>query len=152
MKKIVNFLDKKIEKVERYKEFKLVFNLDADLDMPYSKFVKKLNEEISKQLEEQYLVNYVGDIIIKVYTNLPRVELKPLKDLILSAVANELILDKTKFKTERILGIKAFDEFDKIEIPFVTLMDLLNYPLKQESFNIGVYDNDNLLYKSLVNW
>lgn len=152
MKKIVNFLDKKIEKVDRYKEYKIELDLNKDLDLPYSVFLKKLNKEVERQLEEDRIYHYVGDVVIKVYTKLPRIELRPLKDLIISAVANFLVKDKTRFKTERIYGLRAFKDFDKIELPLVTLMDLVNHPLKQESFNIGVYDEDNLLYKSLVNW
>lgn len=152
MKKVVNFLDKKIEVLERYKEFKIMLDLEKDLDMSISKFTKKLKKEIEEQLDEQFLTHYLGPIAIKVYTGLPREELKPLQGIISSSVASFLVADRTSFKTEKILGIITFKDFEKIELPFVSLMDLLNHPLKNEVFNIGLYDKDKLLYKSLVNW
>lgn len=152
MKKIVNFLNKQIEKPARYKEFKINLNLDEDLDLPYLIFIEKLNNEIKEQLDDLNIADYNGEVMVKVFTKLPRIELIPLKDLIMSTVANYFIETTKVFKTERILGITLFKDFEKIELPLVTLMDLLNYPLIQEAFNIGLYDDQNLLYKSLVNW
>lgn len=152
MKKLVNFLDKKIELLKRYKEFKIVLNLEKDLDMNYSKFSQKLSKDIRRQLDEQYFTHYVGDVVLKIYTKLPREELVPLKNLIFSTAAENFIKTKEEYKTEKILGLLTFKEFEKIEIPLITLMDLINYPLNYERFNIGLYDKDNLLYKSLVDW
>lgn len=152
MKKLVDFLGKKIEPLKRYKEFKIVLNLEKDLDMNYSKFSQKLSKDIKRQLDEQYFTHYVGDVVLRIYTKLPREELIPLKNLIFSTVVENFIKTKEEYKTEKILGLLTFKEFEKIEVPLITLMDLINYPLHYERFNVGLYDKDNLLYKSLVDW
>ena len=111
MKKIVNFLNKQIEKPARYKEFKINLNLDEDLDLPYLIFIEKLNNEIKEQLDDLNIADYNGEVMVKVFTKLPRIELIPLKDLIMSTVANYFIETTKVFKTERILGITLFKDF-----------------------------------------
>ena len=153
MKKLVDFLENKTEGLKKYKEFKINLNLEEDLDMNYSKFANKLSREIVKQLDEQFFTHYIGDVVIKVYTKLPREELIPLKDLIFVTVLNNFIKTKENYKrAEKTLGLLTIEEFKKIEIPLATLMDLINYPLVYERFNVGLYDKENLLYKSLVDW
>lgn len=153
MKKIINFYEKKIEKANRFKEIKIRLSLEEDLDLVYSEFFKKLKSSIKQQLEEQKVEEYEGAIMIQVYTKLPRQELRPLKDLIFASVAENLVITKDRFKIgeHRILGITFLKGFEYIDLPLVNLMELVNYPLICESFNIELYDKENLLYKIMMN-
>lgn len=152
MTKTINFLDKTIKNPERYKEIRIDINLETRLDMKYPKFASMLSSDFKMFLDRDDFNSYQGPVVFKIYTGLPRTELIPLKDLITSTLSNELIETKERFKTEKILGIMMFDDFDRIELSRMTLMDLLNYPLKKEEFNIELYDKKNRLYKTLTNW
>ena len=147
--KIVNFELLELEKVDRCKNITIKLSLNDKLDMRYSEFTKLLYEDISNQIDSSDMAGYPGAIIFQIYMDLERADLKDLRDLVMSGVVKKLVITKDKIKhEERRLGVpKALGNLDIMQ---GHIMDLINYPLMKESFDVEFYDFKNRLYKPLV--
>lgn len=148
-KKIINFLNKKIEETESYKELEMDLKIEEHLDSHITEAFAEMTKEFSLWVREN-IEKTNENLLFKIYTDLKEDEMDFVADWIINTFIDGLIETKTKFKTEKIYGTLVFGEFDKIDISFLALMDLLNYPLKTESFNIEIYDKNRTLYKTLV--
>lgn len=147
--KVMNFETLKVENVNRYKEISLKLVLDKKLDMKYSEFTEDLYVTIGDLIKRENLQTYENPIVFHIHTDLDRSELKMLRDLIIGVIVDEMIVTKGTFKhREQRLGRP--DEFETLDIMQGHLMDLVNYPLVKEQFNIYFYDAKDRVYKPVV--
>lgn len=147
---IANFKNRTVHKTKRYKEIILSLNLDAALDLKVSEFIILLNKEMKEQIDIKGLKEYDGDVLFKIYTDLPRIDLQDMRDVIMRSLSDALIESREFKHGEEILGIVTAPDFLQLEITITNLMDLINYNLIQESFDVEFFDNKKYSYRPLI--
>lgn len=147
--KVMNFKELKVESAPRYKELSMRLKLEEKLDLNYSVFTEMIFQEISAFIDEQKIENYENAIVFQFQTDLERTDLKFVKDIILAALTAKLIKTKQEWKhNEKRLGIPK--GLGGLEIMDGHLMDLVNFPLLTERFQVEFYDLKNRKYKPVV--
>jgi hypothetical protein len=145
----MNFKTLEIEIVGRYKELPIKLELNDRLDLKYSVFTELVFADIKNAISQSQLDKYDNPIIFQVYTDIPRSELKFIRDIIIAALVDNMIVTKETYKHgERRLGIP--EKLKGLEIMDGHIMDLVNYPLLKEQFEIQFYDEKSRLYKPVI--
>lgn len=147
--KIVNFQSLEVEKAERHKEYKIVLDLGSKLDLNYSVFLDYLSENLKKSLKPEEIKKIEVPINFQIYTGLSRADLKIWRDLILSQFIRAMVEKREIKREEKRLGIPKKLE-KKLEGMHIHLMDMINFPLLTEKFNVEFYDERKYSYKPLV--
>lgn len=139
---ILNFTTLQIENATTYRKIEIPLRLNGALDFKYTDFMEILDRDIRNELEKLELDNIKEPIIFQIKTDLPRIELSPLVDLLVSTFARNYVDNKTDLKhKERILGLPQ--SFKDVRITHISIMDLINFPLIKEEFTIQLFDNKN---------
>jgi hypothetical protein len=145
----MNFKTLQLDVVARYKELPIRLSLDEKLDLKVSEFTNYVYQTIGDYIESSQLNKYDNPVIFQIHTDLPRSELKMIRDIIIAALVKKLVKDPNEFKHgERRLGIPS--GLQGLEIMSGHIMDLINYPLLKEEFEIQFYDDRDRLYKPVI--
>lgn len=144
--RIVDFKKLDIEITHEYQIEEISLNLMQFLDTPFAFFVDTLQEQMNRKFPT---LDAAEDVCFKIYTDLNRRDAISLSDFIANSVATCLFINKNEYKhQEKRLGIPA--TIEKANMGIVNLMDLINFPLIVERFNIEIYDRKNRLVFILV--
>ena len=147
--RIADFKQLKIDNSKVYKRIDLNFKLNHLLDNKYNIFVEELNYQMEDRLAEIDIESIEEDIIFQFKTDLPRIELDPLVDLILNTFVKHFTTSKDFKHNEKRLGVPK--ELQGVYMSDIGVMDLVNYPLRKERFTIEVLDNkERVLLNILV--
>lgn len=147
--KIADFSKLKIENSSVYNRIQIKLELEHLLDTKYTDFVAMLNLKMKNELNKIDFSALDEDLIIEFKTDLPRMELAPLVDLISSSFVINFIKDRNTLKHgEKRLGVPS--ELKYILISNINLMDLVNRPLLKERFTLEYYDSKNRLLRSFI--
>jgi hypothetical protein len=150
--RIIDFKNLKMTTETEYK--KVIFNFDlADkLDMSIFDFTKLINEDMKAKLSAANLTQYKDDnVVFEFKTNLRNMDLDPMIPPLLTAFVLNLNLDKTVFKHgEKILGVPKQLSIDKGLLMDANALDLVNYNLPVERFNIVFFNNKDKAILSII--
>jgi hypothetical protein len=95
------------------------------------------------------MTSYEGAVVFQFYTDLERADLKDLRDLIISGLVKKLLITKDKQKHDEVrLGVPR--SLNSLDIMQTHIMDLVNFNLLKETFEIEFYDFKNRLYKPMI--
>jgi hypothetical protein len=142
--KIVDFKTLSIENSILYKRIPIPLQIEALLDEPYSVFVTEVRKQFAEffQNNEEYLENCKEDVIFIIQTDMPRIELTPITDLLIGLFVKEYVVDFSSYKhEEKRLGVPK--ELVKINMTDINLMELVNFNLIKERFIIEIHDSKN---------
>lgn len=144
--KIIDFNKIEVVDVKTYKTAKVKLPLNKMLDLRISVFYQELLNEFHKQLD-----NEINDLplVIEIRGDVERMELIDTRDIILAALTDYMTGKEAKVQKRDELRLGTMG-FDKADIPMISLMDLINYKLKVEQFEVLFYDNGNRLCKPLL--
>lgn len=146
--RIADFKQLKVDNSKLYKRVDLNFQLNNLLDTKYSLFVDELNYQMKEEINAAEIEKIDEDILFQFNTDLPRIELAPLMDLIVNTFIKHFTLSKEYKHGEKRLGIP--EDLKSVNISDVNLMDLVNYPLKKERFTIEVLDNKSRVLANIL--
>jgi len=136
----------------KYKVVDFEFNLNDMLDMPYLEFINILNNDMKQKIAAANLSQYKDEnVVLQFKTNLRNTDLDPMIPALLTTFVKNLNIDKTIFKhKEKILGVPKQLNIDKGILMDANALDLVNYHLPIEKFNIVFFNNKNKAIISIV--
>lgn len=133
---------------------KVIFNFElADkLDMNIFDFTKLINEDMRAKIVAANLSDYKNqNVVFEFKTDLKNMDLDPMIPPLLTAFVLNLNLDKTVFKHgEKILGVPKQLSIDKGLLMDANALDLINYNLPIEKFNIVFFNVKNKAVLSII--
>jgi hypothetical protein len=135
-----------------YKKIIFNFELVDKLDMNIFEFTKLINADMKAKIEAANLIQYKdNNVVFEFKTDLRNMDLDPMIPPLLTAFVLNLNLDKTVFKHgEKILAVPRQLEIDKGILLDANALDLVNYNIPVEKFNIIFFNNKNKAIKSIV--
>lgn len=123
---------------------KVIFNFElADkLDMSIFDFTKLINEDMRAKIVAANLSDYKDhNVVFEFKTDLKNMDLDPMIPPLLTAFVLNLKIDKTVFKHgEKILAVPRQLSIDKGFLMDANALDLVNYNLPIEKFNIVFFN------------
>lgn len=150
--RIIDFKNLTMKTEIKYKVVDFEFNLNDMLDMPYLEFVNILNNDMKQKIAAANLSQYKDEnVVLQFKTNLRNTDLDPMIPALLTAFVKNLNIDKTVFKhNEKILGVPKQLNIDKGILMDANALDLVNYNLPIEKFNIVFFNSKNKAVISIV--
>lgn len=150
--RIIDFKNLTMKTEINYKVVDFQFNLEHMLDMPYLEFISILNNDMKQKLAAANLSQYKDDnVVLQFKTNLRNTDLDPMIPALLTAFVKALNVDKTVYKHgEKILGVPKQLNIDKGILMDANALDLVNYNLPIEKFNIVFFNSKNKATISIV--
>ena len=150
--RIIDFKNLTMKTEINYKIVDFQFNLEHMLDMPYLEFISILNNDMKQKLAAANLSQYKDDnVVLQFKTNLRNTDLDPMIPALLTAFVKALNVDKTVYKHgEKILGVPKQLNIDKGILMDANALDLVNYNLPIEKFNIVFFNSKNKATISIV--
>lgn len=150
--RIIDFKKLTMKTEINYKVVDFEFNLKDKMDMPYLEFVKIMNEDMAQKIIAANLSQYKDDnLVLQFKTDLRNMDLDPMIPALLTSFVKALNLDKTVFKHgEKILGVPKQLNIDKGYMLDANALDLINYNLPAEKFNIVFFNYKNKAVVSIV--
>jgi len=150
--RIIDFKNLTMKTEINYKVVDFEFNLNGKMDIPYTEFVKMLNEDMRQKIAAANLAQYKDvNLVLQFKTDLKNMDLDPMIPALLTAFVKGLNLDKTVYKHgEKILGVPKQLNIDKGFMLDANALDLINYNLPAEKFNIVFFNYKNKATVSIV--
>lgn len=150
--RIIDFKNLTMKTEINYKVVDFQFDLDHMLDMPYLEFINILNNDMKQKLAAANLSQYKDhNVVLQFKTNLRNTDLDPMIPALLTAFVKALNVDKTVYKHgEKILGVPKQLNIDKGILMDANALDLVNYNLPIEKFNVVFFNSKNKAVISIV--
>jgi hypothetical protein len=150
--RIIDFKNLKMTTETEYKKVIFNFEIANKLDMSIFDFTKIINEDMKAKLSAANLIQYKdNNVVFEFKTDLRNMDLDPMIPPLLTAFVLNLNLDKTVFKHgEKILGVPKQLSIDKGLLMDANALDLVNYNLPIEKFNIVFFNNKNKAVLSII--
>jgi hypothetical protein len=150
--RIINFKDLKMTTETEYKTIVFNFELSDKLDMNMFEFTKLINADMKAKIDAANLSQYKdNNVVFEFKTDLRNMDLDPMIPPLLTAFVLNLNLDKTIFKHgEKILGVPKQLSIDKGLLMDANALDLVNYNLPVEKFNIVFFNVKNKAILSII--
>lgn len=150
--RIIDFKNLTMKTEIKYETIDFHFNLKDKMDMPYLDFVKILSEDMVEKINMANLNQYKDvNLVFQFKTDLRNIDLDPMIPPLLTAFVKGLNLDKTIYKHgEKILGVPKQLNLDKGFMLDANALDLVNYNLPAEKFNIIFFNYKNKQTVSIV--
>ena len=150
--RIIDFKNLTMKTEVKYETVDFEFNLKDKMDMPYFDFIKMLNADMGQKIAAANLGQYKDvNLVLQFKTDLKNIDLDPMIPALLTAFIKELNLDKTVYKHgEKILGVPKHLNIDKGFMLDANALDLINYNLPAEKFNIVFFNYKNKATVSIV--
>jgi hypothetical protein len=150
--RIINFKNLKMTTETEYKKIIFNFELADKLDMNIFQFTKLINADMRAKLEAADLSQYKNDnVVFEFKTDLKNMDLDPMIPPLLTAFVLNLNLDKNVFKHgEKILAVPKQLNIDKGLLMDANALDLINYNLPVEKFNIVFFNLKDKAVLSII--
>jgi hypothetical protein len=150
--RIIDFKNLTMKTEIEYKTVDFQFNLKDKMEISYFEFIKMLNVDMAEKIAAANLVQYKDvNLVLQFKTDLKNMDLDPMIPALLTAFVKALNLDKTVYKHgEKILGVPKHLNIDKGFMLDANALDLINYNLPAEKFNIVFFNYKNKATVSIV--
>lgn len=150
--RIIDFKNLVMKTETDYKKVIFNFELLDKLDMNIFEFTKLINADMKAKISAANLSQYKDDnVVFEFKTDLRNMDLDPMIPPLLTAFVLNLNLDKTNFKHgEKILGVPKQLNIDKGLLLDANALDLVNYNLPVEKFNIVFFNNKDKAIISII--
>lgn len=150
--RIIDFKNLTMKTEINYKVVDFEFDLNDKMDMPYGEFIKVLNKDMEEKITAANLSQYKDvNLVLQFKTNLRNTDLDPMIPALLTSFIKGLNLDKSTYKHgEKILGVPKQLNIDKGFMLDANALDLVNYNLPAEKFNIVFFNYKNKAVVSIV--
>jgi hypothetical protein len=150
--RIIDFKNLTMKTEIKYKTVDFQFNLKDKMEMPYGEFVKIINADMIEKINSANLSQYKDEnLVFNFKTDLRNMDLDPMIPALLTSFVKGLNLDKTVFKHgEKILGVPKHLNIDKGFLLDANALDLINYNLPAEKFNIVFFNYKDKAVVSIV--
>jgi hypothetical protein len=150
--RIIDFKNLTMKTETEYTKIIFNFELADKLDMSIFNFTKLINEDMRAKIVAANLSNYKDhNVVFEFKTDLRNVDLDPMIPPLLTAFVLSLRLDKSQWKHgEKILAVPRQLNIDKGFLMDANALDLVNYNLPIEKFNIMFFNNKNKPIVSVI--
>ncbi len=150
--RIIDFKNLTMKTEIEYKTVDFQFNLKDKMEISYFEFIKMLNVDMAEKIAAANLFQYKDvNLVLQFKTDLKNMDLDPMIPALLTAFVKALNLDKTVYKHgEKILGVPKHLNIDKGFMLDANALDLINYNLPAEKFNIVFFNYKNKATVSIV--
>jgi len=140
--RIIDFKNLTMKTETEYKKVQFIFEMADKLDWGLFPFTNWLSAAMKNQIDAANLSQYKDDnIVFEFKTDLRNMDLDPMIPALLTAFVLNLNLDKTTLKhKEKILGVPRQLSIDKGLLMDANALDLINYNLPVEKFNIVFFN------------
>jgi len=150
--RIIDFKNLTMKTETEYKKIVFNFELADKLDMNMFEFTKLINTDMRAKIEAANLSQYQNDnVVFEFKTDLRNMDLDPMIPALLTAFVLNLNIDKKVFKHgEKILAVPKQLNIDKGFLMDANALDLINYNLPVEKFNIIFFNNKDKAIISII--
>lgn len=150
--RIIDFKNLKMTTETKYTKVIFNFELADKLDMNIFNFTKLINEDMRAKIVAANLSDYKDhNVVFEFKTDLKNMDLDPMIPPLLTSFVLNLNLDKTLFKHgEKILGVPRQLSIDKGFLMDANALDLVNYNLPVEKFNIVFFNVKDKAVVSII--
>lgn len=150
--RIIDFKKLTMKTEINYKVVNFEFNLKDNMEMPYGEFIKILNADMAQKIAAANLSQYKDDnVVLQFKTDLRNMDLDPMIPTLITSFVKGLNLDKSTYKHgEKILGVPKQLNIDKGFMLDANALDLVNYNLPIEKFNIVFFNYKDKATVSIV--
>jgi hypothetical protein len=150
--RIIDFKNLKMKTEINYITIDFQFQLNQNMDMPYVEFVKVLNQDMAQKIDAVDFSEFKdSNVVFQFKTDLRNTDLDPMIPALLTAFVKNLNIDKTVYKHgEKILAVPRDLNIDKGFLLDANALDLINYNLPVEKFNIVFFNYKNKATVSIV--
>jgi hypothetical protein len=140
--RIIDFKNLTMKTETEYKKVQFTFQMADKLEWGLFPFTNWLSATMKTQINAANLSQYKDDnIVFEFKTDLRNMDLDPMIPPLLTAFVLNLNIDKTVFKHgEKILGVPRQLSIDKGLLMDANALDLINYNLPVEKFNIVFFN------------
>ena len=128
------------------------FELADKLDLSVFEFTRILNEDMKAKIEAANLSQYeYKSVVFEFQTDLKNIDLDPMMPPLLTAFVKNLNIDKSEYKHgEKILAVPTRMKIDKGILMDANALDLINYNLPIESFNVIFFNHKKKALRSIL--
>jgi hypothetical protein len=150
--RIIDFKSLRMKTEAKYKKVIFNFELMDKLDMNIFDFSKLINADMKAKIIAANLSQYKDDnVVFEFKTDLRNMDLDPMIPPLLTAFVLNLNLDKTVLKHgEKILGVPKQLSIDKGLLMDANALDLINYNLPVEKFNVVFFNVKDKAVLSII--
>jgi hypothetical protein len=150
--RIIDFKNLTMKTETEYTKVIFNFELADKLDMNIFNFTKMINEDMRAKIVAANLSDYKDhNVVFEFKTDLRNMDLDPMIPPLLTAFVLALHLDKSQWKHgEKILGVPRQLNIDKGFLMDANALDLVNYNLPIEKFNIVFFNNKDKATISII--
>lgn len=141
--RIIDFKKLEVKTQTEYETIVFNFELNNKLEMGLFPFTKMLAKDMEEKIKAAKLEDYADkNVLFEFRTDLRNMDLDPMIPQLLTSFVLALKLDKTTWKHgEKILGVPRQLMIDKGYLMDANALDLINYNLPIEKFNIIFFNN-----------
>jgi hypothetical protein len=150
--RIIDFKNLTMKTETEYTKVIFNFELADKLDMNIFNFTKLINQDMRAKIVAANLSEYKDhNVVFEFKTDLRNMDLDPMIPPLLTAFVLALQLDKSEWKHgEKILSVPRQLNIDKGFLMNANALDLVNYNLPIEKFNIVFFNNKDKATISII--
>ena len=128
------------------------FELKDKMDLSVFEFTKLLNADMKAKIDAANLSQYAyKSVVFEFQTDLKNMDLDPMMPPLLTAFVKNLNIDKSEYKHgEKILAVPVRMNIDKGILMDANALDLINYNIPVEAFNVVFFNHKKKAVRSLL--
>lgn len=151
--RIIDFKNLTVTTEVDYKVINFTFELTGILDIPFIQFTKELAKDVKDKIDAANLAQYKDDaVVFQFKTDLKSDDLDAMIPALITAFVLGLNINKTEFKHgEKFLGVPQKLGIDKGYMMDANALDLINYNLPVERFNLLFFNKKDKALVSILN-
>jgi hypothetical protein len=128
------------------------FELKDKMDLSVFEFTKLLNADMKAKIDAANLSQYeYKSVVFEFQTDLKNMDLDPMMPALLTSFVKNLNINKSEYKHgEKILAVPQRLNIDKGILMDANALDLINYNLPVEAFNIVFFNHKKKMIRSVL--